>query len=489
MSADAAPSARRLGLRTRFFYGFGSVAFGVKDNGFSYFLGFFYTQVVGLPAATVGLAIMFAFILDAFIDPVIGQLSDNTRSKWGRRHPFMYLSALPVAASYLLLWNPPKGWEHGALIAYLIATAVLIRTFISCYEIPSAALAAELTTDYDERTRLLSWRFLFGWVGGLAMYGLALAVFLKPDAAHPVGQLNANGYAHYGLFAAGLMVFAILTTSIGTHREIPNLRAPPHARVSLGQLAREMFGTLANRTFLMILASSFFYAMGIGLGFSINLYFSTYFYEFSSGQIAGFTFSSLTAAVLAFAVAPRIARTFDKKPAAMLLIPAGIIIQVAPIVLRLLGLLPPNGSPALYPTIFVTSVLGVGLGIVGSILFTSMIADVVEDSELKTGRRQEGLFFAAAAFINKAVSGMGIFTSGMIISAIHFPQHVKPGEVPPEIIRSLGMTYLPVQAVLYGTTVLLLLGYNISRASHAVTLGKLAASADLVAEGEPASQP
>ena len=481
------PGARRLGFPTRFFYGFGSVAFGVKDNGFSYFLAFFYTQVVGLPAATVGLAIMFALVIDAFIDPVIGQLSDNTRSRWGRRHPFMYFSALPVAASYLLLWNPPKGWEQGALVAYLVSTAVLIRSFISCYEIPSSALAAELTTDYDERTRLLSWRFLFGWVGGLAMYGLALAVFLRPDAAHPVGQLNPAGYAHYGLFAAGLMMVAILTTSIGTHKEIPNLRAPPHARVSLGQLAGEMVATLANRPFLMILTSSFFYAMGVGLGFSINLYFSTYFWEFSSGQIAGFTFSSLAAAVLAFSIAPRIAQKFDKKPAAMILIPAGLAISVAPVVLRLMGAFPANGSTVLYPTIFIANIFGVGLGIVGSILFTSMIADVVEDSELKTGRRQEGLFFAAAAFINKAVSGMGIFTSGMIIAAIHFPHGVKPGDVAPGIVRNLGLTYVPVQMVLYGVTVLLLVGYRISRKTHAETLRKLAAAADLVAEGEPAA--
>lgn len=481
------PGARRLGFPTRFFYGFGSVAFGVKDNGFSYFLAFFYTQVVGLPAATVGLAIMFALVIDAFIDPVIGQLSDNTRSRWGRRHPFMYFSALPVAASYLLLWNPPKGWEQGALVAYLVSTAVLIRSFISCYEIPSSALAAELTTDYDERTRLLSWRFLFGWVGGLAMYGLALAVFLRPDAAHPVGQLNPAGYAHYGLFAAGLMMVAILTTSIGTHKEIPNLRAPPHARVSLGQLAGEMVATLANRPFLMILTSSFFYAMGVGLGFSINLYFSTYFWEFSSGQIAGFTFSSLAAAVLAFSIAPRIAQKFDKKPAAMILIPMGLAISVAPVVLRLMGAFPANGSTVLYPTIFIANIFGVGLGIVGSILFTSMIADVVEDSELKTGRRQEGLFFAAAAFINKAVSGMGIFTSGMIIAAIHFPHGVKPGDVAPGIVRNLGLTYVPVQMVLYGVTVLLLVGYRISRKTHAETLRKLAAAADLVAEGEPAA--
>jgi Na+/melibiose symporter-like transporter len=485
LTAAGLAGARRLSFPTRFFYGFGSIAFGVKDNGFSYFLAFFYAQVVGLPAATVGVAIMFALILDAFVDPIIGQLSDNTRTRWGRRHPFMYASAVPVAISYAFLWNPPQGWEQPAQIAYLFFTAVLIRSFISCYEIPSAALAAELTTEYDERTRLLSYRYLFGWVGGLLMYGLALLVFFKPDATHAVGQLNPEGYAHYGLFAGGLMIFAILVTSIGTHKEIPNLREPPHARIALGRLAREMFGTLANRSFLMILASSFFYAMGVGLGFSINLYFSTYFWQFSSFQIGMFTFSSLLAAFLAFGIAPRIAKRFDKKPAAMTLIPLGLLISVSPIVLRLMGAFLPNGSPALFPTIWVINVFGIGLGITGSILFSSMIADVVENSELTTGRRQEGLFFAAVAFVNKAVSGMGIFTSGMIISAIHFPHGVKPDAVPADVVRALGLTYVPVQVALYGITVLLLTGYRISRRSHEETLRQLAAAADLAAEGEP----
>ena len=488
MPADAAiqHGARRLSFPTRFFYGFGSVAFGVKDNGFSYFLAFFYAQVVGVPAQTVGLAIMLALVIDAFIDPIVGQLSDNTRSRWGRRHPWMYGAAIPVAVSYLLLWHPPKGWETGALVAYLVCTAIFIRSFISCYEIPSAALAAELTTEYDERTRLLSYRYLFGWIGGLAMYGLALAVFLKPTEKYPVGQLNPEGYANYGMFAGALMLFAILVTAIGTHRQIPFLRDPPQQRVTLGRLAREMFGTLANRNFLMILASSFFLYAGIGLGFSINLYFSTFFWEFSSAEIALFTFSSLAAAILAFAAAPRIAQRFEKKPAAMLLIPAGFAATTAPVVLRLLGAFPANDSPMIFGVIFMTNMVGVGLGIVANILFSSMIADVVEDSELKTGRRQEGLFFAAIAFINKAVSGLGIFFSGMIVAAIHFPTGVKPGAVPAEIVRNLGLVYVPIQAVLYGTATLLLIGYGISRSSHMDTLRKLAAAADLAAEGEPA---
>jgi hypothetical protein len=95
---SAAPTADgRLDRSTRFFYGLGSVAFGVKDNGFSYMLMLFYNQVLGVPAKLVALALLTALVFDAVIDPVIGHLSDNLRSRWGRRHPFMYAAALPVA--------------------------------------------------------------------------------------------------------------------------------------------------------------------------------------------------------------------------------------------------------------------------------------------------------------------------------------------------------------------------------------------------------
>ena len=487
-SDTAAPAhARRLSVPTKLFYGFGSVAFGVKDNGFSYFLAFFYAQVMGLPAQTVGFAIMLALILDAFIDPIVGQLSDNTRSKWGRRHPWMYAAAIPVAVSYLLIWNPPTGWSQPAQVAYLVAVAVLIRSFISCYEIPSAALAAELTTEYDERTRLLSYRYLFGWIGGLAMYGLALFVFLKPTPEYAVGQLNPDGYANYGLFAGGLMLFAILVTSIGTHRQIPYLRDPPQRQVTMGRLARELVGTLRNRNFAFILGSAFFLYAGIGLGFAINLYFSTYFWEFSAGEIGLFAFSSLTAAVLAFLVTPRLAARFEKKSVAMLLIPVALLLAVAPVALRLFGAFPSNESPLIFGTIFVINIFAVGLGIVANILFSSMIADVVEDEELKSGRRQEGVFFAAIAFAAKSTTGLGIFASGLIISAIEFPTGVAPGAVDPEVIGNLGRVYIPVQLVLYSTATVLLLGYGISRGSHAETLRRLAAAADLAQEGEPAA--
>ena len=130
---------------------------------------------------------MGALVLDAICDPLIGEWSDHTRSRWGWRHPFMYASAVPLAIAFYFLWNPPLGWSHGSLLIYLIALLVTVRLLLSLYEIPSQALGPELTLDYDARTSLMSWRFLFGVIGGSSIVFLALRVFLRKDAAHPLG--------------------------------------------------------------------------------------------------------------------------------------------------------------------------------------------------------------------------------------------------------------------------------------------------------------
>ena len=98
----------RLTISTKLAYGFGAVAYGVKNNGFDYFLLLFYSQVMGVDAPLVGLALLIALLFDAFSDPVVGYLSDNTHSRWGRRHPWMYASAIPVAICYYLLWHEFK---------------------------------------------------------------------------------------------------------------------------------------------------------------------------------------------------------------------------------------------------------------------------------------------------------------------------------------------------------------------------------------------
>jgi len=475
----ARPATARLGLGTKLFYGFGSVSFGVKDNGFSYMLLLFYNQVVGLSAPLVGLAIMIAMIFDAFLDPIVGQVSDNWRSRWGRRHPFMYAAALPVAISYMALWNPPH-WSNNHLFFYLVGTAIVIRTFITFYEVPSSALSAELTQGYDERTVLLSYRYFFGWVGGLSLNLLAFAVLLAPDARHPVGQLNPVGYAHYGMVAAAIMFCAILISAAGTHRHIPTFRVPPKRDFKLLAMAREMVATWSNRSFLNLTFSGLATSMAAGLGASMNVYFNTYFWEFTARQISIFTAGVFVSAFIALFAAAPLSRRFGKRGSAMVLIVLSVGTGVTPLLLRLAGVMPPNHSTPLLVIIFFQSITSTALGIAAATLVSAMIADVVEDSELKTGRRSEGLFFSASSLVAKAVSGIGIFAASMLLGLIHFPKGATPGHVPPGVVANLALVYVPTILVLYSLALILMTGYKITRASHQDTLEQLAAKAEEV---------
>ena len=119
----------KINFRTKFYYGFGSISFGIKNNGFSYFVLFVYSSVLGLPAWMAGLALNLVLVADAITDPLVGYYSDRTRSRWGRRHPFMYAAALPVAITYYFLWTPPDSLTDWQLFSYLL----VCHSFISLY--------------------------------------------------------------------------------------------------------------------------------------------------------------------------------------------------------------------------------------------------------------------------------------------------------------------------------------------------------------------
>jgi Na+/melibiose symporter-like transporter len=464
-----------LSLRTKLLYGLGAVAFGVKDNGFSFFLLLYYNQVLGLPEAWVGFAIMLALFLDAVFDPVVGHVSDHLHSRWGRRHPFMYAAALPVAASYWLLWNPPAGLASGGLVAYFVVVAVLVRVLIAVNEIPSAALVPELTDQYDERTSILSYRFFFGWWGGLTMTVLAYAFFLQPDPGHAVGVLNPAGYRRYGVVASLIMLAAIVVSAAGTHRYIPYLKRPPaRRRLGLRGVFREFGETLSNRSFLALFCAGVFAAMGTGLTAALAIYVNTYFWELTSTQMSLLVLGSFVSAVIAFAVTPALSRRVGKKPAAIMVSVAAVLLGPAPIALRILDAFPPNGSSALLPTLFVFNTITITLIIMSGILTSSMVADIVEDSEVSTGRRSEGVFVAANSFVQKAVSGIGIFASSLLLGVIGFPRDAKPGHVDPAVVRELGLVFAPVVVLLYLIALGFLSTYRISRATHEANLRRLA---------------
>ncbi len=462
-------TARASDFQTRFFYGIGAVAYGAKSNGFNYLLLFFYSQVVGLPPQWVSFGIFIALIVDAVSDPLVGYFSDNLRSRWGRRHPLMYAAGLPAAVAYYFLWAPPA-WEPGPLFVYFVTLAIVIRTLLTFYEIPSTALVAELTDDYDQRTRFMSFRFFFGWWGGLTMAVLVYLVFLPESRG---GLEYVDGWRNYGLTAAIVIGLSIYISALGTHRHIPNLRKAPARRLTLRLSVAEIFETFSNRSFVVLFIAALFAAMAAGINTSLGIYFGRHFWQLSSEQLGTLQIPYFFSALAALVLAPWASRRIGKKHAAIVISLLTLVLTPLPVILRLFDLFPDNGTATLYYTLMIFYTFDVTLMIASSILVAAMLADVVEDSELATGRRSEGSFFAASSFAQKAVNGLGVIVAGQILAWARFPVEAGPGEVPAASLRDLAVAYIPAQWLFYFAAIMMLCFYRISREKHRDNLTEL----------------
>lgn len=450
------------GLRAKFYYGFGSIAFGVKDFGFGTLLLFYYNRVVGIEPWTVSLVVAAVLCVDSVIDPIIGQISDNLHTAWGRRHPLMYAAAVPLAISYFFLWTPPHGWSQSATLGYLFVMAVIVRFFISMYEIPSSALVPEMTEDYDARTSFISIRYVFGVAAAVLMNSATFGFLLFADKAHADPRFNPAGYARYALVSAVIMVVSILISARGTHRYIPLFRLPAVKRPTFGQIVREGLSTLGHGQFLVVFTATVFGAMAIGLAGSLAVYFNTYFWGLSSGQISFLALAGLPAIVLPPFLAWPLSRYLGKKNAALLFYFFCVLLAVTPMSLRLLGLFPANGTKLLVGLLFTERAFSFTLGIGCLILFGSMVADVVEDNAVRTGRRSEGLLFAAMAFVNKLVSAMGLILAGGVLQ---LAQQTATGHSPMSPTAMAGL-YLPMLIFLYGVGIVILSRYRIDKSKH-----------------------
>ena len=157
-------------------YWIGQLAEGLKNSAFSILLLFYFNQVLGVSGTLCGLALFIATLIDAVTDPMMGTISDNWKSKLGRRHPFMYASALPLAISFYCLFNPMVTGEFH-LFLWLLTFTVLTRISMTLYHVPHLALGAELTSDFDERTTIVAYRMVFGISGWLIVAGLGFGYF------------------------------------------------------------------------------------------------------------------------------------------------------------------------------------------------------------------------------------------------------------------------------------------------------------------------
>ena len=460
------PIQGRIPTRLALFHGLGSIAYGVKDNGFSTFLLLYYNQVLGMSAQLVSLALMLALVIDGIIDPIIGYLSDRTHTRWGRRLPWLYLAPLPLGIAWYLMWaetTQPSFWG-------LVGLAVAIRALVSCCEVPSIALVPELTRDYDERTRLMRFRFLFGWGGGLLVMFLAYDVFLAK------GLLDADGYRAYGLTGAIMMTGAVLISAFAQHKVAAGYPPRHRSKFSLGTAFAELRESFSHRAFVILLIGGGLAYTSQGITFSISNYLYLFIWHFTPADLAMFPWVLFASVVATFLLLPHLHKRWGKRDTAVFAALIGAGFWITPFLLRAAGLWPQVGTPEstwpLFTLFFLSNVFSVSAMISAS----SMVADVVEASEERTGRRSEGAFFAGNMFMTKCATGLGIFTTGQLLSFAGMPEKAKPGLVPSEVIDTLSLTYAMAVAVFAVCVALVIRRFPITRADHEARLAALAAA-------------
>lgn len=449
---------------TRIFYGLGAIVEGAKNTIFNVFLMFYFTQARGLSPALAGTAILLALCVDAVTDPLMGSISDNHHSRWGRRHPFMYAAAIPMSLSFYLLFHSPDSLGQMGLFAWMVIFSVLVRVFMTLYVIPRDCMVPELTDDYDERTTLISYKFFFGWLSGVTISQLGYLYFLAPTDEFADGRLNPEAYSDFALVCAMVIFVGILICTAGTHNQIPNLKAPPEkSSLTLKRFIDDVKPVLANRSYLMLVFASLFGAIAGGFGEVVGLYMNTYFWELSTKEISVIVFMLVFSTILAVTVTAPITARYDKKKVALVLATISIFLGPVPIFLRLSGLFFPNGHPWLLPALSLHAALLVAMGIALGIVFGSMITDSVDENEVTTGKRQEGMFMSTIAFTGKATSGLGGFFAGIALEVINFPTNAGAGSVDPDKIFNLGLVVGPGLMGFYLITLFFLSRYEITR--------------------------
>ena len=453
------------------FYGSASLAYGIKNNAFSYLLLIYSNKVLGVPGYLASLALALAMVWDAVSDLLLGHWSDKTNHRLGRRHPFMYAAFLILPLAFYALFNPPVELDTTSAFWYILVMALLIRTGTTLFEVPSTALLPDLEQDYDRRNKWLALRYAFGWYGG---NGIHTINFLFWVGAY--GVTVQTGYSIYGSTGALIIAAAILLSAFGTQKKAASM-PPPNESFRFRDIGREVgqiFQSIRNRNF----AALFFYGLavgiGTGLGTALYLYNTSYFFAFSGPQIAITGFFVMMSPPLAYWAAPFFGRSYGKKQAAIGAILVNIALYPIPYILLLTGYWPALGSWASLYIYSAFIVIEVVCAIIGGVLLDSMMADVVEDSEVSTARRSEGLFYAARGFAGKAISAGGIIGAGAIVSLVGLDDINSVADVTYDARLNLATFFLPLYCSLFLIGLWVVSIYRIDRKGHASNLQQLA---------------
>jgi len=452
-------TARKIGFTL------GDYASNLYWNSVSIFLLFFYTEAVGLPAATAGLIYMIASIVDALQDPFMGSIADRTRTRRGRYRPYILFGCVPLALSFVLLyWRPP--FAGLALALWMLMTHIIFRTAYTVVTIPYTSLNARLTDSSDERSTIAGYRMIFG-----VLAALTIVYFTFPMVTRFGGSDSTGGFT----WAAA--VFAFVATAIyplvyGVTREPPENRAE-EAKLDLAGCWRVV---RTNRAFWVLIAATVLaFTCSVALGKSVLYYFKYYLHDEAASRPALVGMSAV--GLVAIPLWVWITKFIGKRHAWFAGVALGLVMLAVFAVT--------DFDAPLHMTVWLIAVSVGSLGL--ALTFWSMLPDTVEYGEWLTGQRAESFIFGLFQLFLKAALGIGAGLFGWLLDEVGY---VANTQQTPETLAGLKaiMIWLPGAGLTVAGLVMLL--YPIRRGDHERIVRELAVrrTASLsVANGRTAS--
>jgi Na+/melibiose symporter-like transporter len=424
-------------------FGLGSTAEAIVITTTSSFLLIFYNQVRGLNPAHLGVALALGLIVNAVFDPLVGSWSDRTRSRLGRRHPFMFAAILPGAACFYAVFNPPDGLGEIAELAWLTLFNVVLLQAMTLFHTPHLAFGGEMSGDYLERTSIMSYNTVFLWLGDTLGWLLSFAWFFRAAPGFPNGALDPARWPRFAATIAAIILFCLLVSSLITRKRIPWVAqaSPGAAAFGLREWMRDIGRALANRNYVVLLLGFFFLSLMTGVRTGLWFYGASYFWRLTNDQVSLFVLGSLAGYVFGAYAVTALHRRFDKRWTGMAALLVYCVGPAIPLALGWLGVLTPS-TPGLLAILIAFSVLQHAPYSIMTTTVYSALADIADENELKYGLRQEGVLYATRTLFARVDQALGTALAGWVLAMIAFPAKAVPGQVNPHVLDSLAAAFV-----------------------------------------------
>jgi glycoside/pentoside/hexuronide:cation symporter, GPH family len=411
---------RTVPLRTKVFYGLGELGLSLQTESLNRFLMFFYTDTLRLSPTAVGLMILLSKGWDAITDPAMGYVSDTTRSRWGRRRPYVLLGALPMGVCYYLLFSPPL-LPPQSLLWYMLGLSLALYTCFSVFTVPYYAWGAELARNYHDRTAVVQVRALLGLVGGVA--GASLPMLIVGRYTDPRTGFTAMALAIGAVIAASTLLPGVTLRDRGRDR-LPD--------ASLAHFLGGLRHTFANRDFCIIFVTFCLMTVSAAMGTAIQLVVVKYRLQmYDWFPLFALVFGISLA--LSFPVWMGLSRRVGKSRALQMGLLLGCIVPLGWVVVQ------PGQAGAMIVFMIVAGAASGSLT-----LAASQAIDVVDFDELHTGEQRAGAYFGIWAFGLKLATAVGMFFGGALLDAVGY---VPDATQDPATLWWLVMLVGPLQSV------------------------------------------